>query len=65
MFGQEKGKVGLLDDLDTQPRGPANVEHRHHDEAINYEIIDIEQNKVQHYDEPELQFIDGQVCASE
>ena len=46
LFGQEKGKEGLHDDLDTQPGGPADVEQRHHSEAINYEIIDIEENKV-------------------
>ena len=64
LFGQEKGKVGLHDDLDRQPRGPVDDEQRHHSGAINYEIIDIEENKVQHYGEPKLQFVDGQVYKS-
>ena len=64
LFGQEKGKVGLHDDLDRRPRGPVDAEQRHQNDAINYEIIDIEENKVQHYDEPKLQFIAGQAYNS-
>jgi hypothetical protein len=64
LFGQEKGKLGLHDDLDGQPRGPTDAEQRHQNKATDYEIIDIEENKVQHYDEPKLQFIAGQAYNS-